>query len=273
MKVSVTALAYNLAKEGILPAVLEAWCRQTVQPDEYVVVDSQSEDNTVEVIEQYKDRIPVRVVVRPTRDGWCLYTTKYGIDNTDGDIVIIDYMERLWRDDYIETMTRNLQSDEWRVPACGFIYDGIKHADVFSYKNGDNDIDNILTAPFDKQWERAKELSHVYVYPSINPYWCEYSGYTRPACCASFYREQWDMRIGELPTDPETLFDNDRWYQTKVWTTEDAVNTIKELMVIHLYHTRIEHGYWRHPTKTWRDDPNAIRFLVREFANYHERFK
>ena len=271
MKISVAVTSYNLAKEGILPAILEAWCRQTIQPDEYVIADAMSEDNTIDIVNQYKDRIPVRIEVQSSREGWCPYTTKYALDHTSGDVIIIDHAERLWRDDYIEVMTRDLQRGEWRTPACGFIYDGYKHADPFPYNDGDNCIDNILSAPFDQQWEKAKELSHAYVQPTTNIYWETYGGYTRPAWCAVFYRGQWEQRIGVLPTDSESQFSNDEWYQRKIWTTEEAVHTIKQLMVIHLYHTRIEHNYWRHPTKTWRDNPDATSCRGRCFEDFHKR--
>jgi glycosyltransferase involved in cell wall biosynthesis len=45
--------------------LLEGVCCQTRQPDEFVIVDGGSRDNTVAIIEEYAGRLPMHVVVEP----------------------------------------------------------------------------------------------------------------------------------------------------------------------------------------------------------------
>jgi glycosyltransferase involved in cell wall biosynthesis len=63
-KVSLVITVKN--EEPVLPRLLESIASQTRTPDEVIFVDGGSEDNTVSVIEEYRERIPhLKIVVEP----------------------------------------------------------------------------------------------------------------------------------------------------------------------------------------------------------------
>ncbi|MCU0466243.1 MAG: glycosyltransferase [Anaerolineae bacterium] len=63
MRVSVIATVLNEGES--IRQLMDSLCAQTRQPDELIIVDGGSRDTTVAVIESYRDRLPLRVVVEP----------------------------------------------------------------------------------------------------------------------------------------------------------------------------------------------------------------
>jgi len=63
MRVSLIATVLNEGES--IRRLMDSIVAQTRQPDEIVICDGGSTDNTVEVIESYADRLPLRVIVRP----------------------------------------------------------------------------------------------------------------------------------------------------------------------------------------------------------------
>jgi len=63
MRVSVIATVLN--ESGSIRRLLDSLLAQTRAPDEVVIVDGGSTDDTVRVIESYADRLPLRVLVEP----------------------------------------------------------------------------------------------------------------------------------------------------------------------------------------------------------------
>ncbi|HQA67372.1 MAG TPA: glycosyltransferase [Aggregatilineales bacterium] len=63
MRVSLIATVLNEGES--IRRLMDSIVAQTRQPDEIVICDGGSTDNTVEVIESYTDRLPLRVIVRP----------------------------------------------------------------------------------------------------------------------------------------------------------------------------------------------------------------
>ncbi len=62
---SVALILTVLNERESIAAVLESLAQQTRPPDEIIVVDGGSTDGTVEVLRAYRDRLPLRVLVRP----------------------------------------------------------------------------------------------------------------------------------------------------------------------------------------------------------------
>ena len=63
MRVSVIATVKN--ESGSLAALLESLCSQTCQPDEVVIVDGGSTDDTLQQLQAWKGRLPLQVLVEP----------------------------------------------------------------------------------------------------------------------------------------------------------------------------------------------------------------
>ncbi len=63
MRVSVICTVLNEGES--IRRLMDSLCAQTRPPDEVVIVDGGSRDNTVAVIQEYADRLPVRVLVEP----------------------------------------------------------------------------------------------------------------------------------------------------------------------------------------------------------------
>ncbi|MGB0383859.1 MAG: glycosyltransferase [Ardenticatenaceae bacterium] len=60
------SLIFTLLNEGEdVRKLMESLLRQTRLPDEVVVVDGGSSDNTVTVLERYADRLPLRIIIEP----------------------------------------------------------------------------------------------------------------------------------------------------------------------------------------------------------------
>jgi glycosyltransferase involved in cell wall biosynthesis len=63
MRVSVICTVLNEGES--IRRLMDSLVAQSRQPDEVVIVDGGSRDNTVAVIEEYGDRLPLRVLVEP----------------------------------------------------------------------------------------------------------------------------------------------------------------------------------------------------------------
>ncbi len=63
MLISVICTVLNEGKS--IRRLMESLCAQTRQPDQVVIVDGGSHDNTVAVLHEYADRLPLRVLVEP----------------------------------------------------------------------------------------------------------------------------------------------------------------------------------------------------------------
>jgi glycosyltransferase involved in cell wall biosynthesis len=63
MRVSVIATVKN--ESGAVTPLLESLCSQTHQPDEVVIVDGGSTDDTLEQLQAWESRLPLRILVEP----------------------------------------------------------------------------------------------------------------------------------------------------------------------------------------------------------------
>lgn len=61
----VSVIATVLNEEKSVAGLLDSLLAQTWPPDEVVIVDGGSQDGTLAVLESYRDRLPLRVLVRP----------------------------------------------------------------------------------------------------------------------------------------------------------------------------------------------------------------
>lgn len=80
----------------LIGRALEAFSQQTVQPDEILIIDDASTDDSVEIIKKYKDKIPsLRLTINPSNKG--VMANIAGIENR----LQGDYIYGASSDDYI----------------------------------------------------------------------------------------------------------------------------------------------------------------------------
>ena len=104
MRISVVVPAYNAAKT--VPATLDALLEQSRPPDEIVVVDDGSKDQTREVLDAYRDR--VKLVFQP--NGGVSAARNRAVAETTGDWVAFCDADDLWHREKLQVMTAVLRS-------------------------------------------------------------------------------------------------------------------------------------------------------------------
>ena len=70
-----------------LPACLDSILSQSWQPDELMVIDDCSTDNSVEIIEGYQKRYPQIRLHRNERNRGCLWNLNWGMEQATGDFI------------------------------------------------------------------------------------------------------------------------------------------------------------------------------------------
>lgn len=69
---------------------MEAILSQSLRPDEIIVVDDGSTDNSVEIIEKYVNRDPIVRLLRNDKNMGVVFTTNRGIKNACGDYIFLN---------------------------------------------------------------------------------------------------------------------------------------------------------------------------------------
>lgn len=104
MKVSVVIPAYN--EEKYIGTLLKNLLKQTIAPDEVIVVDNNSTDKTVEIAKKYKTKI-----VHERRQG-ITYSRNTGFDSAKYDLIIRLDADTIPPRDYIERVKNIFQTED-----------------------------------------------------------------------------------------------------------------------------------------------------------------
>lgn len=107
MKVSVIITVYNL--EGFVAKAIESALNQTVKPDEVIVVDDGSKDNSVKVIQSFGDRVKL---VRMEKNAGVLPSFLAGIKQSTGDILSFLDGDDIWMPYKLEKVLRVFQEQD-----------------------------------------------------------------------------------------------------------------------------------------------------------------
>ena len=226
--ISLVATSYNLGKEGILDIILEAWCRQTVQADEYLLIDVMSTDNTVEVVEKYKDRIPVSIIHRKENSNWSAGAIFFGMSHVAYDKSIICHAECLFKEDCIELMINNLSPNKMIRPGI--------------YTVNSAATNSILNASSEDRWDIACAIGNHGMHPHS-----PLGFHPRPAWTAAFYTNRWAKGMQECPTI-SGYGPDDIWFQRNGENIAPFEFLDMPLMA-HLRHTMHDHALYTHPTE------------------------
>lgn len=118
MKVSLILTVLNEGKH--IRRLLDSVSRQSRLPDEVVVCDGGSTDNTVAVIEEYANRLPLRVIVAPCAN--ISQGRNVAIHTASGDIIAVTdagvWLEDRWLEELIGSLEFEVGSSP--VMAAGF---------------------------------------------------------------------------------------------------------------------------------------------------------
>lgn len=111
MRISVAMATYNGAK--YLAEQLESFMIQTKQPDELVVSDDNSTDNTFEILEKFKSSAPFEVILLKN-EGESGYNKNFenALKNTEGDIIYISDQDDVWYKNKIEFMNEYIVKEK-----------------------------------------------------------------------------------------------------------------------------------------------------------------
>lgn len=122
MKICTLITTFNRA--NLLKNSLERMTHLT-RPDEILVVDDGSSDNTKEVVSNFEDRLPIRYIYNNNPE-WsiCSFARNIGIKNTDADLIITTEPEMLWITDIIPLILEERKAYPDEIISASIIYHG-----------------------------------------------------------------------------------------------------------------------------------------------------
>lgn len=120
MKTTLLITTYN--RGHLLNNSLQRLCLLTL-PDDILVVDDGSIDNTKDVVESFKTKLPIRYIYNHN-PGWsiCSFARNIGIKNTDSEIIITAEPEILFVSDVVKQMLEARKTHKDQVITAGSVY-------------------------------------------------------------------------------------------------------------------------------------------------------
>lgn len=114
----ISLIATVLNEGGNIHLLFDSIQAQTRQPDEIVVVDGGSADNTCEIIEAYRERLPVRLLVEPGCN--ISQGRNRAIEAAAGDIIAVTDAGLRLHETWLEKITDPLLQDPELFGVAGF---------------------------------------------------------------------------------------------------------------------------------------------------------
>jgi len=107
MKISIITICFNNEKD--IRSTIESVINQTYKNIEYIIVDGASKDKTIEIVNEYKDKI-AKIITEPDKG---LYDAiNKGIKNSTGDVVgLIHAGDRLHDNEVIAKIAKHFQEN------------------------------------------------------------------------------------------------------------------------------------------------------------------
>ncbi len=109
-KISIALCTYN--GEEYLAEQLESYSRQTRQPDQLIVCDDASSDDTVKILEEFAGRVSfeVKIFVNENKLGYIKNFEK-AITLSAGDLIFLSDQDDVWHADKLEIFERKFDED------------------------------------------------------------------------------------------------------------------------------------------------------------------
>lgn len=167
MKISVVMTTYN--GEKYVEEQLDSIRKQTRKPDEVIIFDDCSSDNTVEVVREYiegNSLIEWKIERNNTNKGWKRNFFD-GIKEATGDYIFLCDQDDIWVLDKIEKMTEVLEENkDISVLASDFSIrlEGEKRSNYQSVEKQMKETDEVKRIPFDKKWYYVTRPGSTYCF-------------------------------------------------------------------------------------------------------------
>lgn len=119
VKVSIITICYNSAAtiENTIKSVLA----QTYDNYEYIIVDGKSTDNTLEIVEKYRERFGGRMIVVSEQDNGIYDAMNKGLRMAGGDLIGILNSDDSYETDAVEIMVNALPENAKHMILYGFM--------------------------------------------------------------------------------------------------------------------------------------------------------
>ncbi len=120
LKTCVLITTFNRGE--LLKNSLERMCNLTL-PDEILVVDDGSTDNTEAIVNGFAGRLPIRYIYNHNPD-WsiCSFARNIGVKNTDADLIITTEPEMIWVTDIIPLIIEERKQYPDEIISASIIY-------------------------------------------------------------------------------------------------------------------------------------------------------
>jgi glycosyltransferase involved in cell wall biosynthesis len=115
---TISLIATVLNEGDNIQRLMQTLQRQTRQPDEIIIVDGGSTDDTVAILNRYSDQLPLRVLVEPGCN--ISQGRNVALRAAQGDIIAITDAGVRLVDDWLEKLTQPLLDDPTCSVSCGF---------------------------------------------------------------------------------------------------------------------------------------------------------
>lgn len=111
--VSVITPCFNSGKT--IEKTLECIEKQTYKNIEYIIIDGSSTDNTLEIIECHKNKLPKNLILVSERDGGIYDAMNKGIKLAKGQLIGMVNSDDFYEDDTVERVVKNYSGSKYEV--------------------------------------------------------------------------------------------------------------------------------------------------------------
>lgn len=133
---TVSAVIPNYNYSRYLKLRLKTVAEQTRKPDEIIILDDASSDNSLEVIKEFVNEtdIPVKVIESTENSGNVFIQWKKGIEETSSDLIWIAEADDYCDQDFLERLCYAFSDEQVVISACNSIMiDGFGNSDGSTY--------------------------------------------------------------------------------------------------------------------------------------------
>lgn len=198
MKITLLITTFNRARQ--LNNTLQRLTTITI-PDEVLIVDDGSSDNTEQIVNDFKEKLPIKYIYNHNPE-WsiCSMARNIGIKNAIGDIIITSEPELLFVTDIIKQMLDERHSFKEQIISAGVIY----HAQTQTVFNP-----GLLTDPVSALKSEIVEEYQIEPKPYHPAGYCK----TRnmQATFVALYEKKWLMDIGGWDEEFKGAWGVDDW--------------------------------------------------------------